>query len=77
MPKPKKGGFARITFMDHVQDDDAPIEFEVIGRVLDSTEKHVTMGCWLFADPGQNRDTENTTRFCIVRDAITSITKLK
>ena len=77
MKKVKPGQIARIQFLDHVEGDDEPCEFEVFGRVLKQTQESTTVASWSYTGERSKADDSNVTSFCIVNKAINSIDILK
>ena len=77
MKELKPGQIARIQFLDRVEGDDEPCEFEVFGRVIKQDKRSTTVASWAFADERNRADDNNVTSFCIVNKAIKKIDILK
>jgi len=77
MKLPTTGDIVRVVFLDHVEDSDKPIEFEVFGRILKQTTTATTIGSWLFTKEDNAAGDENVKTWCIVNSAIQTINRLK
>jgi hypothetical protein len=75
--KVKDGQVVRIQFLDHVEGDDEPCEFEVFGRVVKQDTESTTVVSWAFVGERNRADDSNVTSFCIVNKAIKQIDTLK
>ena len=71
------GDVVRIVFLDHVEDSDQPLEFEVFGRILKRNSTATTIGSWLFTKESNTAGDENIKTWCIVNSTIQTITHLK
>ena len=65
-----------LTFLDHAEDANVPLEFILYGRVAISEDTHICIDSWAYADPDVEYD-PNVKRFVIVRSAVTSMRVLK
>lgn len=77
MKKLKDGQIVRIHFLDHVEGDDEPCEFEVFGRVIKHDAESTAVVSWAYAGERNRADDSNVTSFCIVNKAIKQIDILK
>jgi len=72
------GSIVAVTFLDHVEDGDEPIEFVVYGELLQASRSRLHIGGWVYANPKEREyDTGNMKTWSIVRAAITQIKVLK
>lgn len=70
------GDIVRITFLDHVEDGNDPIEFEVFGRVARNDDKSVVVRSWGLANGDIDDVKENEKVFTIVKSTVTSLKKI-
>ena len=77
MKIPTNGDVVRVVFLDHVEDSDKPLEFEVFGRILKQTATSTTIGSWLYTKEDNAAGDENVKTWCIVNSAIQTINQLK
>ena len=74
--KPKVGDVVRIRFLDHAENADDAMSFEVYGRITVETKSAYQVGHWLYAnevDRAGDRNPENEHKTIIVKKAIESI----
>jgi len=70
------GDVVRIVFLDHVEDSDQPLEFEVFGRILKRNSTATTIGSWLLNKDDNEAGDENIKTWCIVNSTIQTIKQL-
>jgi hypothetical protein len=70
------GDMVRIVFLDHVEDSDHPLEFEVFGRILKRNSTATTIGSWIFTKDDNEAGDDNIKTWCIVNSAIQTIKQL-
>ena len=80
-PVIKTNDIVHVTFLDHCENGDDAMLFEVYGIVTKITRKAYVIYTWRYADPikqaaDSNRD-ENEHCFVIVKSAIEEIRKLR
>jgi len=66
----------RVVFLDHVEDGDEPIKFEVFGRVIKKDRTSINVGSWLYIQGDNIIDDPNIKSWCIVNSTIQSISLL-
>lgn len=77
MKLPAPGDVVRVVFLDHVEDSDKPLEFEVFGRILKQNATATTIGSWLFTKETNEIEDGNIKTWCIVNSTIQTINTLK
>jgi hypothetical protein len=77
MKLPSPGDVVRVVFLDHVEDSDKPLEFEVFGRILKQNATATTIGSWLFTKEANETEDGNIKTWCIVNSTIQTINILK
>jgi len=70
------GDIVRIVFLDHVEDSDHPLEFEVFGRILKRNSTATIIGSWLFTKDENEAGDDNIKTWCIVNSTIQTIKQL-
>jgi hypothetical protein len=73
--KLRKGWIVAITFSDHCEDHNTPLDFTVYGRVAELKRKYVVIESWTYADDKITRD-DNVKFWTIIRSAISKIVQL-
>lgn len=73
--RPIKGHVVAITFLDHVEDGDEPMECTVYGRLHKTTRVAYLIDSWTCADPAVHED--NKKRFAILKNVVSDIRVLK
>ena len=74
------GDIVKITFLDHAENSDKPMDFIAIGEVTRITKDAYVLHFWKYAndiDRAVDNNKENENCFAIVRRCIKSIRKLK
>lgn len=74
MKLPSVGDIVHIVFLDHVEDGDEPIEFEVFGRVIKKDPIFINVGSWLYTQEENCIEDSNIKTWCIVSSTIKTIT---
>lgn len=69
--RPIKGNIVAITFLDHVEDGDSPMECSVYGRLHKTTRIAYIVDSWTCADPKVHED--NKKRFVILKKVVSEI----
>jgi hypothetical protein len=75
--KVKPGDIVRVAFLDHVEDGDESLHFEVFGRIIKQTKTDTVIGAWLHTEEENEIGDSNIKAWCIVNKAITEINILK
>jgi hypothetical protein len=75
--KVKPGDIVRVAFLDHVEDGDESLPFEVFGRIIKQTKTDTVIGAWLHTEEENEIGDSNIKAWCIVNKAITEINILK
>ena len=70
------GDIVKIVFLDHVEDSDEPIKFEVFGRIIKTGKTSTTIGSWLYTEETNDPGEANIKTWCIVNSTIQQITTL-
>jgi len=65
-----------IVFDDHAEDSDKPILCRCFGRVIQDTEKHITVCCWDLDDDDPATLKLNRKTFAIIKSTIRKTTIL-
>lgn len=73
--RPIKGHIVAITFLDHVEDGDEPMECTVYGRLHKTTRIAYLVDSWTCADNDTHEN--NKKRFVILKRVVSNITVLK
>lgn len=47
-PRAKKGDVVRVTFLDHVEGADKPLEFYLYGRVFEAARTYYVIDSWCY-----------------------------
>jgi hypothetical protein len=69
--RPIKGHVVAITFLDHVEDGDEPMECTVYGRLHKTTRQSYIVDSWTCADEKVHED--NKKRFVILKKVVSQI----
>jgi hypothetical protein len=69
----KKADVVRLTFLDHVEGADEPLEFFVYGRVFKSTRTHYVVDCWAYPNIDHEDRSDNINRFSILKKTISEV----
>lgn len=69
--RPRKGHIVSVTFLDHVEDGDEPMECTVYGRLHKTTRVAYLVDSWTCADEVIHE--ENKKRFVILKRVVSSI----
>ena len=79
--RPARGDFVHIIFWDHAENYHDGMQFEVVGKLVQTTPKAYIIQTWYYHDPVQrakdSNSDENEHKFAIVKKAIDSIRILK
>ena len=78
--KPQIGDVVHIVFLDHAENSEDAIRFEVIGRLFEKTRWAYKVRCWGYVndvDRAGDSRTDNENWFSIVKKAVESIKVLK
>ena len=67
----KKSDLVELRFLDHVEDDEKPIEFLLYGRVCRCNKQDVTVQCWCYPDSYTND--HNVKMFTILRSCVLEV----
>lgn len=70
------GQVYEVTFLDHVEGGDEPIEFVVYGRLVDARSRSLTIDSWAYADLMLPFDS-NVVRYTIVRSSVTKLVRME
>ena len=73
--RPIKGHIVAITFLDHVEDGDEPMECTVYGRLHKTTRNSYLIDSWTCADEKVHED--NKKRFVILKKVVSNISVLR
>lgn len=77
MKRAKVGQVVRIEFLDHVEGDDEPCQFEVFGRIISQSSQSTTVVSWGYSNERNRADDPNVASFCIVNSAVIKLDILK
>lgn len=69
--RPIKGHIVSITFLDHAEDSDGPMECMVYGRLHKTTRQAYVVDSWVCDDPDAEKS--STKRFVILKRVVSSI----
>ena len=77
--RPSVGDIVHVVFLDHAENSQDVLLFEVIGRLSAITKKGYTVRCWGYVkdlDRAGDQNVENETSYAIVKAAVESIVVL-
>jgi len=71
----RKGMIVAVTFYDHCEDSDKPIDFIIYGELVEVNRKYLVIQSWTYANPKTARD-DNVKFWTIIRSTISKVTVL-
>ncbi len=72
----RRGQLVAVDFADHAERCSTPVKFTVYGRVAGITRTAISIDCWEYKNRKTPYNSDNVTRYTIVRSAIQKITRL-